>query len=82
MNQKLKALSADLWRISYWLATGSDLLAKKFIQRDIGLYSSILLNVGKRDLQKELRKIKSLDGGPLRAAERALTLSVLLSHKI
>ena len=78
MNQKLKALSADLWRISYWLATGSDLLAKKFIQRDIGLYSSILLNVGKRDLQKELRKIKSLD----RAAERALTLSVLLSHKI
>lgn len=79
-KEKLAALSADLWRISYWLATGSDSLAQKFIHRDIDLYGSISMTLGKRNLQEELQKVKNLEGGCLCAADRALTLSVLLSH--
>lgn len=81
-RSRLAALSADLWRISYWLATGSGSLAKKFIHRDIELYDSISMTLGKRNLQEELQKVKNLEGGRLRAADRALTLSVLLAHKI
>ncbi len=67
--------STDLMRIAWFLQTGNNKLAKKFIERGKSLYSEGR-TIGKRNWQWWMKEIQRPE--PEKAAERALTWSVLL----
>lgn len=73
-------LSADLSRITEFLISGNESLAGRFSGRVVKLYSGLPGRVGKDNLSEYLRKIANLEGGRMRAAERAMTASILLSR--
>ena len=70
-------LSADLSRVCEFLIRGDQNLASKFIKRDIDRYSDLKIEVGGKKLGDILEEIGKLDE---RAAERALTTSVILQR--
>lgn len=67
--------STDLLRIAWWLQTGNEQLVHKFIERGKKLYAEGR-RVGKREWGWWMSEIGREDKD--RAAERALTWSVLL----
>lgn len=67
--------SADLRRISWWLQSGNVSLAEKFIQRGKKLYPKGK-KLGGKDWNWWQKEISTSE--TLKAAERALTWSVLL----
>lgn len=77
MSDKLN-LSADLMRIGEFLYQGQDKLAMQFIDRDIRMYSKMDFMVGKYKIIEVLEEIKKMVFGREKAAERALTASVIL----
>lgn len=74
-------LSVDLRRISNWLQSGNFDLARKFLVRDIEHYGSLQIDVGKMRLKRMLEMMLDLDGGREKAAERAMTASIILMHR-
>lgn len=67
--------SADLRRIAWWLQTGNLSLAKKFIDRGKKLYCKGEV-IGNKSWDWWMTEIQRKDN--LKAAERALTWSLLL----
>ncbi len=81
MNEETmkKNLAVDLLRISWWLQTGSDQMADRFIEISSKKYSEIYGHKIIRGLIGDwMERIKERKDGDLRAAERALTLANLL----
>jgi hypothetical protein len=75
------ALSADMRRVAWWLQVGNQKLASRFIEASWVSYGKDKKMVGKKDLSLWLDLIRRRDGGEMRAAERALTLSLLLKRE-
>ena len=83
MNVALANLSTDLRRISYWIYNGNIELGMDFLSRVKKMYK-IERSVGPfKDIWDEIEKVKSLEGGRVRAADRASTLaSILLQESL
>ena len=83
MNYQLANLSTDLRRISYWIYDGKTDLAKKFILNAKNKYK-IKSSIGPfNNIWVELKKIETLEGGRIRAADRASTIgSILLQESL
>ena len=82
MKQDLLNLSTDLLRISYWIYDGRLDLANKFLSLCRKKYSKVNSRLGCYDnVWKEIDKIKKLEGGREKAAERASTASVILRQQ-
>lgn len=82
MNKLFANVSADLRRISYWIYDGRDNLADKFLSLDKEMLKGRDIKIGKSTLQKELKKITSGKEDRQKRSERALTVSLLLQHKV
>ncbi|MFC1790752.1 hypothetical protein ACFLZP_04700 [Patescibacteria group bacterium] len=81
MNQPLANLSTDLRRISYWFYQGRTKLARKLLDHCLKTYSNLNTSIGcYPSLKKELLAIKKLSSQKLKAAEKALTASLILLH--
>lgn len=81
MKKNLANLSADLRRISYWLYQGRIDLAQSFLKRCPQVYQGINPRIScYRNIWAELEKIANLEGGLVKASERALTASLILLH--
>lgn len=72
MRRDLLNFSTDLLRISNWIYFGQDQLANKFLDISKGKY---VLEV---KWQTILEKIANREGGRIKAADRASTLSRLM----
>jgi hypothetical protein len=73
-------LSADMRRVAWWLQMGNRGLADRFIDSNWQNFGEDKKMVGRKDLSLWLDLIKRRDGGEMRTAERALTLSLILRH--
>ncbi len=74
-----KNMAVDLLRISWWLQTGSQQMADKFIEMSSKKYAGIYRQrVVKNQIGDWMELIRRRKDGDLRAAERALTLANLL----
>lgn len=83
MSQALLNFSTDLLRISGWIYDGRVELACKFLDRCKKEYAQIDPKIGcYSNLWEELERIKKLEGGCKRAAERASTVSVIMRLQI
>ena len=71
MNDR-RNLSADLMRIGEWLYEGENELADQFLNRNQAIAQRLKLS-------EWWQKIQKREGGQKRAAERALTLAVILA---
>lgn len=81
MNNDYAKLSTDLRRVSNWIYHGNFKLSKKMIKIAQNKYK-IDDRVGCfENIWDEIKKIKLVVGGRLKAAERALTLSSMLLQK-
>ena len=81
MKEDLANLSTDLRRISYWLYQNRVNLAKSFLVRCRKTYRQINPKIGHYDdIWAEVEKIDNLEGGLIKASERALTASLILLH--
>jgi hypothetical protein len=78
--QQLKylRLSADMRRVAWWLQIGNRDLANRFIDSNWQNFGEDKKMVWRKNLSLWLDLIKRRDGGEMGAAERALTLSLLL----
>jgi len=82
MNIKAN-FAADLRRIAYWIYKGQRNLAVSMLKNSRGLYKEINPKIGcYENIWDEVGKIERLEGGKDKAAERALTASVILLGKI
>lgn len=82
MNQDLANLSTDLRRISYWIYEGQFELAKQFLEQAHKKYALLKPQIECYDnIWEEIEKIAALKDGRLKAAERALTASLILLHQ-
>lgn len=83
MNNDIANLSSDLKRISYWILDDRVDLVKRFLEIAKEKYKSIDEKIGGyNNIWEEIEKIENLEGGNERAAERALTASVILLHSV
>lgn len=78
MNYELAKFSTDLRRISYWIYNGNNDLVKKFISKARSIYKIAPSQGSYKDIWKEIEKIEKLDGGRIKAADRASTLSSIM----
>ena len=78
MNYQLANLSTDLRRISYWSYYGKDDLVNKTIEKAEDIYKISKRQGPYKDIWVEINKIKKQEGGRIRAADRATTLSLIL----
>ena len=81
MNYQLANLSTDLRRISNWCYYGKVSLVNQVLDR-----TKVIYNIDKRqgpyeDIWVEIEKIKLQEGGKMKAADRATTLSSILLHE-
>lgn len=74
-------LSTDLRRIALWLQEGRLGLADKFIAANLRRFSGDKEQVGKRKIGEWLMGVGEYKKARLKAAEDALTLSVLLKNR-
>ena len=75
----LANFAADLRRISYWTYKGQKSLAVSMLKKIKELYKGINPKIGcYENIWNEVEKIENLEGGKYKAAERALTASVIL----
>ncbi len=81
MNDYQK-LSSDLSRVTEFLISNNLKMASKFSDRIINLYSNLPGKIGSQNLTIYLRQIANLDGGKMKAAERAMTASIILSKHL
>ena len=78
----LANFSSDLRRIAYWIYDKQFDLAKTMLGKTRKLYSEINPKIGcYKNIWNEIEKIEKLEGGRLKAAERASTASVILMYK-
>lgn len=78
MNETLANLSCDLKRISYWIYEEKFSLAKKFLTLAKKRYK-INSKIGPFiNFWDEVEKVEKLEGGKIRAADRATTLASIL----
>jgi len=79
MNDQVASLAADLRRVSYWIYEGQTELAQAVLKGAQGKYKAIPPEVGcYQDIWREIAEIGKVGQGKDRAAERALTASVIL----
>lgn len=82
MNNQIARLSTDLRRVSYFILDDEINLARKFIEKNLSHLDNIEISIGKHTLVETLKLIKNLEGGKEKAAERAMTASIILTGRL
>lgn len=78
----LANFAADLRRIAYWIHGEQNKLAKIMLKKTRELYEDVDPKIScYKNIWSEIEKIERLEGGKNRAAERALTASVILLNE-
>ena len=75
----IKNLAVDLRRIAYWIYYRQDELANTMLGKINKMYKDVSPKIGcYENIWSEIKKMEKLEGGRYKAAERALTASVIL----
>lgn len=78
MNYQLANFSTDLRRVSYWIYSGRESLAKVLLTTAKSTYTIKTSTGPYENIWAEIDKIKYLSGGRKMAADRASTMSSIL----
>jgi hypothetical protein len=81
MNYHLANFSTDLRRISNWFYYGEVDLVNRVLEKSKDIYKINKQQGPYKDIWIEIEKIKLQEGGRMKAADRATTLSLILLHE-
>ena len=73
--------STDMRRVAWWLSDGDESLAEKFITINMRKFGNDTRRFGRKGVDEWLRRIGDYRERGWKAAEDALTLSVLLKNR-